>query len=105
MPKEYFEKGVDPNIKDRIKEIAYKLEENGYEIINCTLPSLKYALAAYYVVCTCEASSNLGRYDGVRYGPKSNIYELWVDSYKKLRSKILWRGSKKKNSIRYICTF
>lgn len=96
LPKEYFEKGVDPNIKDRIKEIAYKLEENGYEIINCTLPSLKYALAAYYVVCTCEASSNLGRYDGVRYGPKSNIYELWVDSYKKLRSKYFGEEVKKR---------
>ena len=96
LPKEYFEKGVDPNIRDRIKEIAYKLEENGYEIINCTLPSLKYALAAYYVVCTCEASSNLGRYDGVRYGPKSNIYELWVDSYKKLRSKYFGEEVKKR---------
>ena len=96
LPKEYFEKGVDPNIKDRIKEIAYKLEENGYEIINCTLPSLKYALAAYYVVCTCEASSNLGRYDGVRFGPKSNIYELWVDSYKKLRSKYFGDEVKKR---------
>lgn len=96
LPKEYFEKGVDPNIRDKIKEIAYKLEENGYEIINCTLPSLKYALAAYYVVCTCEASSNLGRYDGVRFGPKSNIYELWVDSYKKLRSKYFGDEVKKR---------
>ena len=96
LPKEYFDKGVDPNIKNKIKEITYKLEENGYEIINCTLPSLKYALAAYYVVCTCEASSNLGRYDGVRYGPKSQIYKLWTDSYKELRSNYFGNEVKKR---------
>lgn len=96
LPKEYFDSGVDPQISDLIKKAVSKLEDDGHTVIECTLPSLKYALAAYYVVCSCESSSNLGRYDGVRYGIKSDIHSNWHDAYTDIRSKYFGNEVKKR---------
>ncbi|HJK24617.1 MAG TPA: amidase family protein, partial [Methanocorpusculum sp.] len=62
-----------------------KLEELGAVIREVSLPSMQYALAAYYVTCTCEASSNLDRFDGVRYGPEPEMNLPWHDAYTKVR--------------------
>ncbi|MBU1000489.1 Asp-tRNA(Asn)/Glu-tRNA(Gln) amidotransferase subunit GatA [Patescibacteria group bacterium] len=68
IPKEYFEKGLDPKVKSVIKEAIQKLEELGAEIIEISLPHSKYALAIYYIIVSSEISSNMARYDGIRYG-------------------------------------
>lgn len=68
MPKEYFEEGLDESVKEVIKEAIKKLEELGSEIIEISLPHSQYALAAYYIIVFSEVSSNMARYDGIRYG-------------------------------------
>ena len=66
MPKEYFE-GLNPETADVVQKAIAKLGELGCEIREISLPHTKYAIACYYIICTAEASSNLARYDGVRY--------------------------------------
>lgn len=68
MPKEYFGQGLDPKVKKVTEEAIKKLEELGAEIVEISLPNSEYALAVYYVIVPSEVSSNMGRYDGVRYG-------------------------------------
>ncbi len=68
VPKEYFVEGIDPRIKDCITEAIALMEGNGAEIVDISLPSTPYAISAYYIIATAEASSNLARYDGVKYG-------------------------------------
>ncbi|MDO5603076.1 MAG: Asp-tRNA(Asn)/Glu-tRNA(Gln) amidotransferase subunit GatA [Oscillospiraceae bacterium] len=68
LPKEYFGKGVSAEVKDAVYAAAKDLEALGAEIIEVSLPSTDYALAAYYIISSAEASSNLARYDGVKYG-------------------------------------
>jgi aspartyl-tRNA(Asn)/glutamyl-tRNA(Gln) amidotransferase subunit A len=68
LPREYFIEGLDPQINDRIMNVVKLLEKNGAEIINISLPHAKYAVSSYYLIATAEASSNLARYDGVKYG-------------------------------------
>ena len=85
VPKEYFGEGVDGKVADCVRGAISKLEEMGAEIIDCSIPSMKYALAAYYVTCTSEASSNLSRFDGVRFGPKVEMKRSWHDEYRDYR--------------------
>jgi aspartyl-tRNA(Asn)/glutamyl-tRNA(Gln) amidotransferase subunit A len=66
LPTEYFE-GLNPETGDVIREAVSKLAELGCDIREISLPHTKYAIACYYIICTAEASSNLARYDGVRY--------------------------------------
>jgi aspartyl-tRNA(Asn)/glutamyl-tRNA(Gln) amidotransferase subunit A len=66
MPKEYFD-GLNPETADVIRRAIAKLSELGCEVREISLPHTKYAIACYYIICTAEASSNLARYDGVRY--------------------------------------
>lgn len=68
VPKEYFAKGLDPDISKLIKNTIGKFELAGAKIVEIELPHTQYALAAYYVLNTSEASANLARYDGIRYG-------------------------------------
>ncbi|HJJ36070.1 MAG TPA: Asp-tRNA(Asn)/Glu-tRNA(Gln) amidotransferase subunit GatA [Methanocorpusculum sp.] len=85
--KEYFAQGVDAEVAATVKAAIKKLESLGAIIKEVSIPSMKYALAAYYVTCTCEASSNLDRFDGVRYGelaPEMNA--PWHDAYTKVRT-------------------
>ncbi len=74
VPKEFFAAGLDTEIKSRIDQIILILEQD-FQIVEIELPNTKYSIAAYYILTTAEASSNLSRYDGVRYGhrSKSNI--------------------------------
>ncbi|HPC35564.1 MAG TPA: Asp-tRNA(Asn)/Glu-tRNA(Gln) amidotransferase subunit GatA [Candidatus Marinimicrobia bacterium] len=68
VPTEYFSKGLDPEIADRVKKCIRFLEKSGVVVTDITLPHTPYAIATYYIIATAEASSNLARYDGVRYG-------------------------------------
>ncbi|HII98947.1 MAG TPA: Asp-tRNA(Asn)/Glu-tRNA(Gln) amidotransferase subunit GatA [Methanoregula sp.] len=86
IPQEYFGKGVDPQVGDVVKRAIGRLEELGATTVPCSIPSMEYALAAYYVTCTCEASSNLARFDGVRYGPAPDTKKPWHDAYTEVRS-------------------
>jgi aspartyl-tRNA(Asn)/glutamyl-tRNA(Gln) amidotransferase subunit A len=68
LPKEYFVEGLDQGIKEKILQAVSLLENKGAHIVEVTLPHAPYAIATYYLIATAEASSNLARYDGVRYG-------------------------------------
>jgi aspartyl-tRNA(Asn)/glutamyl-tRNA(Gln) amidotransferase subunit A len=76
VPEEFFAQGLSPDVERAVRAAIEKLRELGAEIVPIALPHTKYAVATYYVICTAEASSNLARYDGVRYGPRSNEKEL-----------------------------
>ncbi|MBZ0252531.1 MAG: Asp-tRNA(Asn)/Glu-tRNA(Gln) amidotransferase subunit GatA, partial [Candidatus Methylomirabilis sp.] len=71
VPREYFGEGHDPEVEAIVRAGIEKLREQGAEVREVSLPHSAYAIATYYVVATAEASSNLGRYDGVRYGRRS----------------------------------
>ena len=68
VPKEYFIGGLDKDVDAAVRAAMKKLEDLGAVLVDVTLPHTEYAVATYYIVATAEASSNLGRYDGVRYG-------------------------------------
>jgi aspartyl-tRNA(Asn)/glutamyl-tRNA(Gln) amidotransferase subunit A len=86
IPQEYFGAGVDTQVAAVVKKAIGRLEELGATTLPCSIPSMEYALAAYYVTCTCEASSNLARFDGVRYGPAPDTKKSWHDAYTEVRS-------------------
>jgi aspartyl-tRNA(Asn)/glutamyl-tRNA(Gln) amidotransferase subunit A len=86
IPAEYFGAGVDPAVAAVVQKAIGRLEELGATTVPCSIPSMDYALAAYYVTCTCEASSNLARFDGVRYGPAPDTKKQWHDAYTDVRS-------------------
>ncbi|MDO5846097.1 MAG: Asp-tRNA(Asn)/Glu-tRNA(Gln) amidotransferase subunit GatA [Methanocorpusculum sp.] len=86
IPAEYFGEGVDADIAASVRKAIGRLEELGAKTVEVSLPSMKYALAAYYVTCTCEASSNLDRFDGVRYGsPEPEMNLPWHEAYTHVR--------------------
>ena len=68
IPKEYFAQGLDIRIKEKIEAEIKSLEKQGAKIENISLPNTEYAIACYYIIQPAEVSSNLGRYDGIRYG-------------------------------------
>ncbi len=71
LPKEFFTEGLDAGIREAIYAVAEQLREHGAEVEEMHLPYTEYAIATYYIIATAEASSNLARYDGVRYGFRS----------------------------------
>lgn len=83
VPKEYFEEGLDEKIKKSLVNLIKRLEKN-YEIRHVSLPHTKYALACYYIIMPAEASSNLARYDGIRYGVQKRAEDL-LGVYEKSR--------------------
>ena len=68
VPREYYGAGLDTEVKDKVEAAIKRLEAIGAEIIDISLPHTEYAVAVYYLIATAEASANLARYDGVRYG-------------------------------------
>lgn len=70
LPKEYFIEGLDPQVKAAVEAAVKQLEELGAEIVEISLPHTDYAIATYYIVANAEASANLARFDGVRYGAR-----------------------------------
>ncbi len=74
VPKEYFIKGLDPGIKDLTMKALKVYEEQGVEIVDVSLPHTEYAIAVYYIIQTAEVSSNLARYDGIRFGNSRSTF-------------------------------
>lgn len=86
VPKEYMGSGVDAVVKQRIVEALAVLESLGATWDEVSLPHTEYAVAAYYLLASSEASSNLSRYDGVRYGVRAKDTDNLIDVYRKSRS-------------------
>jgi aspartyl-tRNA(Asn)/glutamyl-tRNA(Gln) amidotransferase subunit A len=84
-PKEYFGEGLDAAVGARIQSGLDVLKKLGCEVVEISLPHTGYAIAAYYLICTAEASSNLARYDGVRYTIRSKNSETLSDMYRNTR--------------------
>lgn len=76
VPEEYFGEGLDPEIRDGIQDQLKALESDGAELVPIHLPHMKYGIATYYILATAEASSNLARYDGIRYGHRADVAEV-----------------------------
>lgn len=85
IPSEYFGEGVDAKVAEKVRDAIGVLEELGAETLECSIPSMNYALAAYYVTCTSEASSNLARFDGIRFGPKVDMKRRWHEEFRDFR--------------------
>ena len=85
IPKEFFEDGLDSEVQKLIDEALKKFEKLGAKIVDISLPNNHLAIPAYYVIAPAEASSNLSRYDGVRYGYRTKEYDDLMDMYFKTR--------------------
>ena len=86
VPKEYFVDGMNENVKAIMMDALEKLKEAGAELVDVSLPHTKYALPTYYILAPAEASSNLARFDGIRYGYRSKNAKDFNDLYVKSRS-------------------
>ena len=86
IPKEFFKEGLDDGVRKAVEEAIKVLEENGAEVKPCSLPLAEYGLSAYYVIACAEASSNLARFDGIRYGHRTKDPKDSIDIYFKSRS-------------------
>ena len=86
IPKDYFAKGLDGEVKEAVLGAVKKLEEKGAIVEEFDLHMVPYAIPAYYVIASAEASSNLSRFDGVKYGYRADEFEGLHNMYKKTRS-------------------
>lgn len=84
LPREYFTEGISSGVRERVEGAARQLESQGAEIVEISLPHTEYAIATYYIIAPAEASSNLSRFDGVRYGNRvaqpADMLSLYKDS-------------------------
>lgn len=85
LPKEYFIEGIQPEVEQAVRAAVARLEELGAEVVEISLPHTDYSLPVYYIIAPAEASANLARYDGVRFGPRVEKGEMWP-TYKATRS-------------------
>ncbi len=85
IPKEYLGEGLDDSIRQGVSRTADRLRNLGADVLDVSLPMTEYGIAAYYVLVTAEASSNLARYDGIRYGYRAEARSL-VEMYERSRS-------------------
>ena len=85
IPKEYFVEGMEADVKESVEQAIRLFERAGATCVPISLPHTEYAVAVYYIICTAEASSNLARYDGVKYGLRVPGKDI-IDMYKKTRS-------------------
>ena len=86
IPRDYFGEGLDCEVKENILNAVKVLEDKGASVEEFDLSLVQYAIPAYYVIASAEASSNLSRFDGVKYGYRTETYEGLHDMYKKTRS-------------------
>jgi aspartyl-tRNA(Asn)/glutamyl-tRNA(Gln) amidotransferase subunit A len=86
IAKEYLSEGLSPEIHSAVEEVINKLKSSRFEIIDINLPHTEYTIATYYILTTAEASSNLARYDGARYGFRSENSSSLLEMYKSSRS-------------------
>ncbi len=86
VPKEFFGDGLNDEVRASVEKAIEKYKELGAEIVDISLPVSKYSLPTYYIIACAEASSNLGRFDGIRYGYRASNCETLKDIYRKSRS-------------------
>ncbi|HIJ82112.1 MAG TPA: Asp-tRNA(Asn)/Glu-tRNA(Gln) amidotransferase subunit GatA, partial [Desulfuromonadales bacterium] len=86
LPKEYFIDGLDPDVQQAMQNAIDSYRKLGAEFVDISLPHTDYAVATYYLIATAEASSNLARYEGVRFGHRSDKAEGLIDMMTKSRS-------------------
>ena len=96
IPKEYFANGLDEEIKTAILNIVDELKLEGYEVKEVSLPKTEYTIAAYYILTTAETSSNLARFDGVRYGIRSKSFNDLNEMYVNTRAEGLGKEVKRR---------
>jgi aspartyl-tRNA(Asn)/glutamyl-tRNA(Gln) amidotransferase subunit A len=85
VPKEYMIEGIDPQVRAAVDTAVKQLDSRGAEIVEVSLPSTEYAVAVYYIIATAEASANLARFDGVRYGYRAETPKDVLDLYGRTR--------------------
>jgi len=85
LPKEYFIEGLDPEVEKSVRAAVAKLESLGAEVIEISLPHTEFALSTYYIIAPAEASANLARFDGVRYGFRAKGTNGLLDHYGRTR--------------------
>lgn len=103
VPKEFLEEGVNEEVKTAVLNAVEKFKEMGAIVEECSLPTTKYGLPAYYIIACAEASSNLGRYDGIRYGYRTENYNNLHDIYANSRTEGFGEEVKRRIILRYIC--
>ena len=86
LPAEYFAEGLDPEVKASVEAAIAQLESLGAETVPLSLPHTEYAVAIYYIIATAEASANLARFDGVRYGHRADAPADLLDHYERSRA-------------------
>ena len=86
VPKEFFGEGINTEVKEKLQEAMETYKELGAEVEEFSLDIAKYSLATYYIIACAEASSNLGRFDGIRYGYRTPEFSNLKELYKKSRS-------------------
>ena len=96
IPRDYFGDGLDPEVKAAVLGAAKKLEEKGAIVEEFDLSLVEYAIPAYYVIACAEASSNLARFDGVKYGYRTEQYDGLHNMYKKTRSEVFGAEAKRR---------
>jgi aspartyl-tRNA(Asn)/glutamyl-tRNA(Gln) amidotransferase subunit A len=85
LPKEYFIKGLDSQVEQRVREAVHHLEKLGAQVVDISLPHTEHALSTYYIIAPAEASANLARFDGVRYGFRAREINGLLEHYGKTR--------------------
>lgn len=86
VPKEYFGEGIDKKVENAVWDGIMELNKLGAEIKMISLPHTKYSLSCYYIIAMCEASSNLARFDGLRYGLRTGKDENWHTTFSHIRA-------------------
>ena len=86
MPKEFFGEGINPEVKQKLEEAIQIYKQLGATVEECSLDIAEYALATYYIIACAEASSNLGRFDGIRYGYRTKNYTNLKELFRNSRS-------------------
>jgi aspartyl-tRNA(Asn)/glutamyl-tRNA(Gln) amidotransferase subunit A len=96
IPKEYFDDSLAPDVKSQIDEAIQILVKEGVELVSVSLPHTRYAVPTYYVIAPSEASSNLARFDGVKYGLRSQKASDMISMYNSTREEGLGREAKRR---------
>lgn len=99
LPKEYFIKGMDPEVEAAVKNGVKELEKLGAEVVEISLPNTDYAISTYYLIAPAEAATNLARYDGVSYGERAEDAADLVEMMTKTRTQYLGEEVKRRIMI------
>ncbi len=101
LPKEYFGEGIEPDVRRLVEAARAKLQKAGCKMVEVSMPHTKYSIADYYILTTAEASSNLARFDGIRYGRRAGgedatRYATLEETYRKSRTEGFGREVKRR---------